>query len=171
MAAITGILCQVITSDLDGAGTDGRVYLGVGGREFRLDSEKDDYERGSWREYALGELPPTTTPPQLIDVVDPTFNDPRIGMPLDTNSLTKSPVYLRFEPSGDSPDWNLAFAAALLYDGGFVAAFTVPVAFDNLWLGDRMGKIVYLTEHIRRDGGKVLERGQVIAERMTATGG
>ena len=31
---ITGILCQIITGDVSGAGTDGRVYLGLGGREF-----------------------------------------------------------------------------------------------------------------------------------------
>ena len=34
MAKITGILCQIITGDVSGAGTDGRVYLGLGGREF-----------------------------------------------------------------------------------------------------------------------------------------
>ena len=47
MAAITGILAQIITGDIDNAGTDGRVYLGLGGREFRMDSKEDDYERGS----------------------------------------------------------------------------------------------------------------------------
>ena len=34
MAKITGILCQIVTGDVSGAGTDGRVYLGLGGREF-----------------------------------------------------------------------------------------------------------------------------------------
>ncbi len=28
MAKITGILCQIVTGDVSGAGTDGRVYLG-----------------------------------------------------------------------------------------------------------------------------------------------
>ena len=37
MTDVTGILCQVITGIDDYAGTDGRVYLGIGGREFRLD--------------------------------------------------------------------------------------------------------------------------------------
>jgi hypothetical protein len=34
MAQVTGILCQVITGDVDGAGTDGRVYLGLGAGNF-----------------------------------------------------------------------------------------------------------------------------------------
>ena len=32
MAKITGILCQIVTGDVNSAGTDGRVYLGLGGR-------------------------------------------------------------------------------------------------------------------------------------------
>ncbi len=57
MAAITGILCQVVTGNFSGAGTDGRVYLGLGGREFRLDSTADDFERASIREYVMGRGP------------------------------------------------------------------------------------------------------------------
>jgi len=46
MAQITGCLCQIITGKMSGAGTDGSVFLGLCGREFRLDSTADDYERG-----------------------------------------------------------------------------------------------------------------------------
>lgn len=171
MANITGILAQIITGDIDDAGTDGRVYLGLGGREFRLDSSKDDYERGSWREYILGEGPiePNLPPPQ-IRVEWPDFNDPRKGWELDSVNLMKSPVYVRFEPEGDSPNWNLRFAAALVYTGSFHAAFTVPEAFDNLWLGDPMGKIVHLTDSWVQERGAdrlVLERGRRIADSMT----
>jgi hypothetical protein len=45
MARISGIVCPVITANMAGAGTDGRVYLGLGGREFRLDSSADDFEK------------------------------------------------------------------------------------------------------------------------------
>lgn len=65
MAQVTGILCQVITGNVDGAGTDGRVYLGLGAREFRMDSSADDYERGSWREYLIGH-PPVEPDPNNI---------------------------------------------------------------------------------------------------------
>ena len=30
MSRISGILCQIITGNVGGAGTDGRVYLGLG---------------------------------------------------------------------------------------------------------------------------------------------
>jgi hypothetical protein len=95
MAKVTGVFCQIITGDVDGAGTDGRVYLGIGGREFRLDSREDDYERGSWREYILGTAPLETvalSPPQ-IRVRNWEDNDPTLRLPLDTNNLPRSPVW------------------------------------------------------------------------------
>jgi hypothetical protein len=152
MSAITGILVQVITGEVENAGTDGRVYLGLGGREFRLDSKADDYERGSWREYVLGRGPkePDLPSPQ-VRVEWPEFNDPRVGFAIDTVDLMKSPVYLRFEPEGDSPNWNAKTVFALVYVGEstFYMSFTTPPGFDNLWMGDEMGKIVYLTDFWR----------------------
>lgn len=148
MATITGLLCQIITGGMDGAGTDGSVFLGLGGREFRLDSKADDYERGSWREYilGLGPLEPNLGPNQ-IRVNNKDRNDPGKGFPLDTSNLDRSPVYIRFEPEGGGDNWNLRFAAALVYTNGqFVTAFTPPVAFDNLWMGTASGKILYLTD-------------------------
>ncbi len=171
MAAITGILAQIITGNIDNAGTDGRVYLGIAGREFRLDSKEDDYERGSWREYILGAGPlePNLPPPQ-IRVEWPEFNDPRKMFVLDTSHLANTPVYLRFEPEGDSPNWNLSFAAVLVYTGGFYGAYTVPDGCDNLWFGDPMGKALHLPLLFTRERGHddriVLDRGRRIAEAM-----
>lgn len=163
MAHITGILCQVITGNVDGAGTDGRVYLGLGGREFRLDSTADDFERGSWREYVLGRGPvePNLPSPQ-VRVNNRDENDPRTHFPLDTANLNRSPVYIRFEPEGSGPNWNLAFAAALVYtgEGQFFAAFIPPPEFQDLWLGDPYGKVLYLTEEIRRGFQAVLDIGR-----------
>lgn len=169
MAKITGILCQIITGNIDNAGTDGRVYLGLGGREFRLDSRADDFERGSWREYILGQGPiePNLPSPQ-VRVENRAYNDPRLGFPLDTVNLTRSPVYIRFEPSGSGPNWNLAFAAALVYDGQFVVGYVPPVDFDNLWLGDSMGKVLYLTDAWWRDEMPILNLGRQLAARQNA---
>jgi hypothetical protein len=167
MAKITGILCQVITGDVDGASTDGSVYLGLGGREFRLDSEKDDYERGSWREYILGAGPqePNLPPPQ-IRVRNPERNDPRVGHPLDTINLSRSPVYIRFEPEGSGEFWNLSFAAALVYSGQFVVGYTPPAGFADLWLGQAMGKILYLTDEWGRGPQALLDVGREVAARI-----
>jgi hypothetical protein len=91
MAQITGVLCQLITGNISGAGTDGSIFLGLCGREFRLDSVRDDYERGSWREYILGAGPlePNLPPPQ-IRVTHPEQNDPRSeGFLLDSENLNR----------------------------------------------------------------------------------
>jgi hypothetical protein len=69
----------------------------LGAREFRLDSSKDDYERGSIREYimGLGPLEPNIPPPQ-IRVLNGPRNDPRFGLPIERLNLSKTPVYIRF---------------------------------------------------------------------------
>ena len=164
MAKITGILCQIITGNLEGAGTDGSVYLGLGGREFRLDSVEDDYEKGSWREYIMGVGPvePTLPPPQ-IRVNNKDQNDPRLGFPLDTVNLVRTPVYIRFEPEGSGDRWNLSFAAALVYSGQFVVGYTAPADFDNLWFGQATGKILYLTDEWWRGDQMILDIGQRLA--------
>lgn len=158
MTKVTGILCQIITGDVDGAGTDGRVYLGIGGREFRLDSREDDYERGSWREYILGTAPLETdlSPPQ-IRVRHSEDNDPTLRLPLDANTLARTPVYIRFEPHGAYDNWNLFFAATRVYADQFVVGYAPPEGFHDLWLGEAMGKVLYLTSEWS-DEQKLLER-------------
>jgi len=164
MAKITGILCQVITGNVDGASTDGSIYLGLCGREFRMDSTADDYQRGSWREYIMGRGPvePNLPPPQ-IRVNNKDKNDPRKGFPLDTINLSRTPVYIRFEPEDSDDNWNLRFAAALVYAGTFVVGYTPPTDFDNLWLGNAMGKIVYLTDEFRNNEQTILNLGRKLA--------
>lgn len=146
MTKVTGILCQIITGDVDGAGTDGRVYLGIGGREFRLDSREDDYERGSWREYVLGTGPlePNPSPPQFR-VRNWDNNDPTLRLQVDTDNLRRTPVYIRFEPQGALDNWNLFFVATLVYAGQFFVGYAPPEDFSDLWLGQAMGKVLYLT--------------------------
>ena len=46
MARVFSVTPLVWTSEDSDAGTDGSVYLGIGGREFKLDSPRDDFERG-----------------------------------------------------------------------------------------------------------------------------
>src|SRR3954451_15060131 len=98
MPQVTGILCQVITGNVDGGGTDGRVYLGLGGREFRLDSGANDFGRGSWREFVMGLGPVQPEPPSTqVRVLNSEQNDPRVGLPI---RRLDTPVYIRFEPVG-----------------------------------------------------------------------
>jgi hypothetical protein len=169
MARISGVLCQVITGNVAGAGTDGRVYLGLGGREFRLDSSADDFEKHSWREYVLGAAPDERElRPPRIGIRNPERNDPRQGLPLDSDNLNRAPVYLRFEPLGAADDWDLAFAAALVYAEQFITAYTLPADFHNLWLGHAAGKIVYLTTEWRLGERALLDAARQLARKLSA---
>ena len=165
VAKITGILCQVVTGDFSGAGTDGQIFLGLAGREFCLDSSADDFERGSLREYIMGRGPLEPPTPPQIRVRNPERNDPRVGFPLDTANLSKCPVYIRFEPEKAGDLWNVSFAAALVYrdEGVFVAAFLVPPDFDNLWVGRNCGEALHLTETFSTGDVQLLERGRKVA--------
>jgi hypothetical protein len=92
-------------------------------------------------------------------------NDPRTGFPLDTINLSRTPIYIRFEPVNGDDNWNLAFAAALVYtgDGHFAAAFMPPPDFHDLWMGQGMGTVLFLTNEFWIEPQRVLEIGRRIA--------
>ena len=60
MAIVETIFVRLRTRDAPKAGTDASVYVGIGGREFRIDSRDpdfDDFERNDDRTYILGKKP------------------------------------------------------------------------------------------------------------------
>jgi hypothetical protein len=153
MALVTRILCQVLTKDVSGAGTDGSVYLGLGGREFRMDTTHDDYERGSWFEYLLGDG---------ANINSANDNDPRRPYPVDTTTILDFPVYIRFEPVSSNDNWKIYFAAALVYVGDpvqFEGAFYTPLDNDGLWLGQSFGKVLFMPRVPGYEFRELLEEG------------
>jgi hypothetical protein len=137
MAAITRIKVTIHTGDRNNAGTDGFVYLGVCGREFKLSrSDVDDFERASHRDYFLG---------SGANIEEATFNDPTKPQ-LDTADADRYPAYIRFEPTGDSPDWDLDGVEATITPGGARYARLGDGGGANLWLGQSMGKFCYLSK-------------------------
>ena len=86
MADIRQIQIRVVTRDRSHGGTNDNVYLGLGGREFHLDTKGNDFESPSDQTFILGES---------TDVKDVYYNDP--GNPsIDTeDELANFPVYLR----------------------------------------------------------------------------
>jgi len=137
MSAITQIKAVIHTGDRNSAGTDGSVYLGICGREFKLTrADVDDFERSSHREYFLG---------NVSNVEQPKFNDPRSPQ-LDTTDTDRYPVYIRFEPKGDSPDWDFDGAVITITPGGTKLGRMGDGGGAHLWLGQNMGKFCYLTK-------------------------
>jgi|SRR5215213_2491142 len=137
MSAITQIKAVIHTGDRNNAGTDGTVYLGICGREFKLTrSDVDDFERSSHREYFLG---------NVSNVEEPRFNDPRSPQ-LDTADTDRYPVYIRFEPQGGSPNWDFDGALVTITPGGVKLGRMGDGGGAHLWLGQNMGKFCYLTK-------------------------
>ncbi|MET0753358.1 MAG: PLAT/LH2 domain-containing protein [Pyrinomonadaceae bacterium] len=130
MADILKFTVQVKTTDVANAGTNSDVYLGICGREFFLDSPGNDFVRGTTTTYILGE--------GAFNILDKPLNDPRHPQ-LRTEDLDRFPVYIRMEPSGDSPDWNLSTVTVEIGGTGYFVNHT-----KGIWLGRRAGKVCFL---------------------------
>jgi hypothetical protein len=143
MPRINSITVHFQTGNLSGAGTDGDVYLGVCGREFRIDSTRDDFERGAARNYVLG---------AGADVQEPNVNDPRKQV-LMTENVDGFPAYIRFQPTGRGDNWQLQ-RADVGFNGSLVMELDTAEYVPNdpgqgIWLGVRSGLFAHLKRHAR----------------------
>ncbi|WP_151484368.1 hypothetical protein [Streptomyces albicerus] len=131
---------QVVTADADSADTRGRVFLGLGGREFRLAKDGGEFDRGVTTTFKLG---------ASSNVAHSAANDPRAPQ-LDLADLTRYPVYVRLEEAGSEPQWLLERITLTVNPGTATAT-----EFDNLhlagleaghkiWLGADQGTILHL---------------------------
>jgi hypothetical protein len=134
MADINRIDVLIATASGSGSGTDGNVYIGVAGREFYIDSAQDDFEEGDSFTYVLG---------QGANVLNAGLNDPRSPQ-LSTFDVDRWPVYLRFEPAGDNADWHLEGVIVTVNPGPSQVQYRALKDSPDLWLGQRMGKQVFL---------------------------
>jgi hypothetical protein len=140
MTAITKIVAQVATADLDYADTQSRVYLGIAGREFRLATGVGDFARGSERVFVFGED---------TNVLNPEHNDPRLSPVLETADLDHYPVYLRVGEDGQEPAWCLDHVVVTVNPGPEGCAYDCP-ALDGsgpehrTWLEEMRGTVLYL---------------------------
>jgi len=141
MPQIDTIGLNLKTGNLSGAGTDGDVYLGVCGREFSIDTTRDDFERGSARTYILGDG---------SNVNNAAVNDPR-EQRLFVENVDNFPVYIRFQPQGRSDNWQLQ-RATLSFNGDIfpqwdTSSFVGNDPASGIWLGTRSGLFVHIPRH------------------------
>ena len=157
MGVLNGFRLQLVTGSSSGAKTDGDVYVGLGGREFYVDSEANDFEASTSLSYAYGGSPATGSE----RVKHAEWNDPRRPL-IEDFDVMRNPIYLRFVPRQlptgglDRDDnWELAVARlSLKWDGPILAFPDPPIALivnGPIWLGIRRGQIV----HFRRDLGRI----------------
>jgi hypothetical protein len=135
MANINRIDLRIKTGNRPGAGSDGKFYLGVGGREFRIDIPgTDDFEQNKDQLFTLG---------AASNVGNPVDNDPRSPFQMLTENLSRFPKYMRFEPVNEGDNWNLEEVTMTVNPGPSQIVFAGLGGGAHLWLGDRNTKFFY----------------------------
>ncbi|MCG7527731.1 hypothetical protein MHW47_25245 [Streptomyces sp. OfavH-34-F] len=140
MTVISQIVAHVVTADTDHASTGSWIYLGLGGREFSLDTYGVDFSRGADAHFRLGED---------SNVKYSSYNDPRTP-PLSIEDLRHFPVYLRMESAGDRAAWCLEWVSVTVDpDAGHRHRYTHPAlagrsSRHRIWLDTGYGKALYL---------------------------
>jgi hypothetical protein len=144
MATVRRIDVELKTGTAADAGTNGQVFLGLGGREFNLDLPGGDREKGQVDTYRLGDT---------ANILNKERNDPREGggYPLKMEDLFNFPVYLRFQGNDQNDDWNLESVTVKVTSSDPDDEFGPELTWQrlvgpefNLWLGSKSGNICHL---------------------------
>lgn len=141
MTEIKAIKAYIETGNGSGAGTNSRVYLGIGGREFYVDASGNVFEAGAKETFVFG---------AGATVTDPEYNNP-VQPQMYTEYLNESPVYLRSDDSGNASAWEVANVQVSIHtDNGDqpVAIYINRLLHGNdatIWLGTNYGLRLDLT--------------------------
>jgi hypothetical protein len=150
MTHVGKITAEIKTGDITNAPTNGRVYLGIGGREIRLDKSGNHFTRGALDTFIIGDGGNIENPRNANELpyFQGTVNCPR----LEFSDLGKFPAYIRLEDDEeDDKDWNVEAVSvvAVKYDFG---APSIPAESrsyksglsGHIWLGEKFGKVLHL---------------------------
>ncbi len=134
MAAIKTLEVTITTGS---NGTLGAVYLGIAGREFRLNRlGQNDFMRNSVSQFVLGDA----THPYAVRT--PAANDPKMPLPLDTTMIAQHPLYLRL--AGANAHWEVADGTIVINGGG--APIRMLPSGTKLLLGPEAGEFMYFKQ-------------------------
>ena len=118
------------------SGTNGDVYLGIGGREFHLAIfGSKDFRAEETEEFILGE--------GTNIGVFPDDNDPRTPYQMVTETLSRYPVYIRFEPTNQDGRRELDKICVAVNPGSDQIEFSALGGGSYLWLNNRGTKILH----------------------------
>lgn len=137
---ITAIQVRIVTGNRPAAGTDDPVFLGLGGREFRIQDQElafDDFATGSDHLYTFG---------AGSTVLHATINDPRDPQ-LTTDDLSAFPVYIRKNEDTASQSvssWNVEEVTVTVNPGVNPIVYSALEGPANIWLTHDAGLILYL---------------------------
>jgi hypothetical protein len=131
---ITKIEIDVETGAIERAGTNGRVYLGICGREFRLDKLGDQFRVGILDNFIIG-TGSNIKNPNVNDIINSSNS-----YEIDTNTLNIFPKYIRFEPQDNDDNWNVSRVELRVTDDtNIVHKFNALDGNGNIWLGKESG--------------------------------
>lgn len=144
---ISKIELKLWTALEDGSGTDGRVYLGIAGREYAVKSQ------GNYRDFQPHADADTYIFGDGTNVNRPQDNDPRNPFPTDANDLPRCPMYIRFAPLGNDDNWQLQRADITVWFKGTASnSIEQEIQFSrlsggpHLWLGEQRGQSLYFPQ-------------------------
>ena len=150
MTHVGKITAVIKTGDLTNAPTDGRVYLGIGGREFRLQKAGDQFKKGATDTFIIGDGGNIDNPRNANELpfFGGTVNCPRV----EFSDLDKFPAYIRLEyDEVDDKDWNVEGVSVLAvkYDFGVPSSSGETRSYKSglqghIWLGKKFGKVLHL---------------------------
>jgi hypothetical protein len=115
---VTQIQARITTSNNPGAGTNAKMFLGIAGREFRLDSDNPsgDFELGQDVIYTLGVnananfLRDPAGNTGMFNIVNAAGNDPQVdGLGVPVSEVLQLPIYIRMSEVSFDPDNPLHF--------------------------------------------------------------
>lgn len=138
MAFTNKIRVLIKTADVENAGTNGKVYIGVAGREYHLDTDPhDNFEQDSLDLFIIGM-------DSNLSREDYQITDEGITY------MSSFPVYVRLEPSGGNADWAVEFVAVESMGtqgwGHDMRNHDGDIAYS--WLGREHGLYIYLREDV-----------------------
>jgi Subtilase family len=138
---ITKIEIDIETGAIENAGTNGRVYLGICGREFRLDKPGDQFRVEILDNFVIGIGSNIENPNGVNDII----NSPN-SYEIDTYLLNIFPKYIRFEPQDNDDNWNVSRVELRVTDDtNIVHKFDALVSSGSIWLGENSGLLLGLT--------------------------
>jgi PLAT/LH2 domain len=134
MVEITQINVHVKTGNVNRGGTDGRVYLGIGGREFRLDQPGNQFEQGDSNNFTIGTASNIENPDDVNSLPTPNgnMNSPNI----EDTDIEFNPKYIRFDPNDSDDNWDVEKVEVEVVD--ITRTYRGPHD-GNIWLGSRSG--------------------------------
>jgi hypothetical protein len=141
---ISKIELNLWTSTRAGSSTDGRVYLGIAGREYAVNRQ------GNFNDFQGSPNPVTYIFGEGSNVDRPQDNDPRSPWQTDAFDITRCPLYMRFAPTGDDDNWDIERAdLTVTFQGTTAGSTEQQVQFSrlgsgpHLWLGVQRGQFLY----------------------------